>query len=73
MARLPGLRGQWGVVYLILDPKFVEDICSRFDWITEFEWESDKDYTLARAGRKRSDEVMAGIKAMGRVDGEADL
>jgi hypothetical protein len=73
MARLLGLRGQRGVVYLILDPKFVEDICSRFDWITEFEWESDKDYTLARAGRKRSDEVMAGIKAMGRVDGEADL
>jgi hypothetical protein len=68
MARLFGLRGQRGDVFLVLDPKFVEDVCSRFGWITEFEWESDGDYTLP--GHEISDRVKAGIKSMGRFKGD---
>jgi hypothetical protein len=71
IARLFALRGRQDV-FLVLDPKFVEDVCLRFGWITEFEWESDGNYTLPdheRSDRikaeKRRDKVEAGIKSMG--------
>jgi hypothetical protein len=77
IARLFGLHGRQGV-FLVLDPKFVEDVCLRFGWITEFEWESDGNYTLpghersdrVKAGEKRRDKVEAGIKSMGRFKGD---
>jgi hypothetical protein len=47
VARRLGLRGQRDV-YLILDHKFVEDVCWWADWTTEFEWEGVESYKLTR-------------------------